>query len=64
MRGAISPFPITPSWRGAQLKKHKDNITITFILFFINLYLYLQARQVSPDTVQQILPILIVVTSA
>jgi len=27
MRGAIPPLPSTPSWRGAQLKKHKDNFT-------------------------------------
>jgi hypothetical protein len=28
IRGAISPFPNTPSWRGAQLK-HMDNFTFT-----------------------------------
>jgi len=26
---AISPLPNTPSWRGAQLKKHRDNCTST-----------------------------------
>jgi hypothetical protein len=31
MSGAIPPFPNTPSWRGAQLKKHRDN----FVLFFL-----------------------------
>jgi hypothetical protein len=32
MRGAISPLPNTPSWRGAQLaKKHRDNFTFTFL---------------------------------
>jgi hypothetical protein len=30
MRAAIPPFPNTPSWRGAQLKKHRDNFTFTF----------------------------------
>jgi hypothetical protein len=28
MRGAIPPFPNTPSWCGAQLK-HRDNFTLT-----------------------------------
>jgi hypothetical protein len=32
-RGAIPPLPNTPSWRGAQLKKHKDNFN--FILPWI-----------------------------
>jgi hypothetical protein len=34
MCGAIPPLPITPSWRGAQLK-HKDDLifTFTFTLF-------------------------------
>jgi len=27
MRGDITPLPNTPSWRGAQLKKHRDNFT-------------------------------------
>jgi hypothetical protein len=31
MRGAISPLPNMPSWRGAQLK-HRDNFTFTFIV--------------------------------
>jgi hypothetical protein len=30
MRGAIPPFPNTPSWRGAQLNKARDNFTFTF----------------------------------
>jgi len=30
MSGAVPPvLPITPSWRGAQLK-HRDNFTFTF----------------------------------
>jgi hypothetical protein len=29
MSGAIPPFPNTPSWRGAQLKKAQDNFTFT-----------------------------------
>jgi len=32
MRGAIPPLPNKPSWRGAQLKKHRDNFTFTFII--------------------------------
>jgi hypothetical protein len=32
MSGAIPPFPNTPSRRGAQLKKHRDNFTFTFLL--------------------------------
>jgi len=32
MSGAISPFPNTPSWRGAQLK-HRDNFTFTFTIY-------------------------------
>jgi hypothetical protein len=31
MYGAIHPFPNTPPWRGAQLRKHRDNFTFTFI---------------------------------
>jgi len=31
MRGAIPPFPNTPSWRGAQLK-HRDNFTFHYPL--------------------------------
>jgi len=27
--GAIPPLPNTPSWRGAELKKHRDNFTFT-----------------------------------
>jgi hypothetical protein len=27
--------PSTPSWRGAQLKKHRENIVFTFIIIFI-----------------------------
>jgi len=30
MRTAIPPLPNTPSWRGAQLKKHRGNFTFTF----------------------------------
>jgi len=30
MRGAVSPLPNMPPWRGAQLKKHGDSFT--FIL--------------------------------
>jgi len=30
MNGAILPLPSTPSWRGAQFKKHRDNFTFTF----------------------------------
>jgi hypothetical protein len=30
MRGAIPPLPDTPSWRGDQLKYHKDNFIFTF----------------------------------
>jgi len=28
MRGAIPPLPSTPSWCGAQFKKHRDNFTL------------------------------------
>jgi len=30
MRGAIPPFPNTPSWRDAQLKKHRYNFTLFY----------------------------------
>jgi len=30
MRAAIPPLPNTPSWRGAQLKRHRNNFTFTF----------------------------------
>jgi hypothetical protein len=30
MRGATHPLPNTPSWRGAQLKKHRNSFTFTF----------------------------------
>jgi hypothetical protein len=26
MRGAVPPLPSTPSWRGAQLKKHRETL--------------------------------------
>jgi hypothetical protein len=29
MPGAIPSLVYTPSWRGAQLKKHRDNFTVT-----------------------------------
>jgi len=29
MSGAVPPLPITPSWRGTQLK-HRDNFTFIF----------------------------------
>jgi hypothetical protein len=32
MRGTIPPLPSTPSWRGAQLKKHRDKFTLTFYM--------------------------------
>jgi hypothetical protein len=33
MRGAISPFSKTPSWRGAQLnEEYRDKFTFTFII--------------------------------
>jgi len=30
MRAAVSLLPSTPLWRGAQLKKHRDNFTFYF----------------------------------
>jgi len=30
MSGAILPLPNTPSWRGAQFKKHRDSLILTF----------------------------------
>jgi hypothetical protein len=34
MRGAITPLPITPPWRGAQLK-HRDNVvTLSVIVWW------------------------------
>jgi hypothetical protein len=38
MRGAIPPFPNTPSWRGAQLK-HKVIIIIIIIIIIISFLL-------------------------
>jgi hypothetical protein len=34
MLGAIFPLPNTPSWRRAQLKKHRDNFTFIFTFTF------------------------------
>jgi hypothetical protein len=34
MRGAVPAHPNTPSWRGAQLRKHRDNFTFTFIVWY------------------------------
>jgi hypothetical protein len=34
MPGAIPPLPSTTSWRGAQLKKHRDNFTFNFTFRF------------------------------
>jgi len=31
MGGATPPLHNTPSWRGAQLKSHRDNFTFTLI---------------------------------
>jgi hypothetical protein len=31
MSAAIPPFPNRPSWRGVQLKKHRDNFTFTMV---------------------------------
>jgi hypothetical protein len=43
MRGAIPPIPNTPSWRGAQLKKHRDLYLFTrAALKFCELTLLLQ----------------------
>jgi hypothetical protein len=35
MHGTIPPLPNTPAWRGAELK-HRDNFTITFLLYILN----------------------------
>jgi hypothetical protein len=32
MRGVIPPLPITPSWRGAQLKKERDALTLKYAM--------------------------------
>jgi hypothetical protein len=32
MRGAISPLPNTPSWRGAQLKKAQEQLYLNTII--------------------------------
>jgi hypothetical protein len=34
MSGAVHPLPNTPSWRGVQLKKHRDSFTFTFNFTF------------------------------
>jgi hypothetical protein len=50
MRGSIPPLPNMPSWRGAQLKKHRDNFTFAFILsyfayvFGLDVYLLQKAQ--------------------
>jgi len=31
MSGPTPPLPNTPSWRGAQLKKHRDDFIFTFL---------------------------------
>jgi hypothetical protein len=33
MREAIPPLPNTPSWRGAQLKRHRDTFTLPLLSF-------------------------------
>jgi hypothetical protein len=33
MRGDVPPLPNTTSWRGAQLKKHRDNFTLPLPYF-------------------------------
>jgi hypothetical protein len=43
MRGAIAPLPNTPSWRGAQLKKHRGKFTFTFIIKVMNFWVPLKA---------------------
>jgi hypothetical protein len=37
--GSIYPHPHTPSWRNAQLVKHRDNFT-----FYINVYMRLRKK--------------------
>jgi hypothetical protein len=45
MSGAISPLPNTPSWRGPQLKKQRDNLLslslLSFLLLFVHLFISL-----------------------
>jgi hypothetical protein len=40
MSGVILLLPNTPSWRGAQFKKHRDNFTFTFTLNEDNVVVY------------------------
>jgi hypothetical protein len=39
--------PNMPSWRGAQLKKHKDNFTFTFYLY---IHLFVQVCEDNKET--------------
>jgi len=39
MRGAISPFPSTPSWRGAQLRKTEGQL---YFLHLLKLNIYVR----------------------
>jgi hypothetical protein len=32
MSGTIHSLPNTPSWRGAQLKKHRDKFTVVVVV--------------------------------
>jgi len=43
MRGAIPPLPDTPLWRGAQLKKHRDDFTFTERSFY-DIYMCIEAK--------------------
>jgi hypothetical protein len=40
MSGAIPTLPNTHSWRGAQLKKYRDNYTFIFIFIFIFIFTF------------------------
>jgi hypothetical protein len=33
--------PNTPSWRGARLKNHRDNFTLTFIIIIIIIIIFI-----------------------
>jgi hypothetical protein len=63
MSGAIPPFPNTSSWRGAQLKKHRDSFTfsLTVLQFFKHFYCPLHVVYRESNVVVTVVVVVVVV---
>jgi hypothetical protein len=59
MSGAVPSPPIMPSWRGAQLKKHRDNFTFYLLTYekmfqvcvdMLDMFIYYNASSVTSSS--------------